>query len=139
MMSPKKQVVIKGIDFPEALLRSQEDGELVVFAGAGVSCPPPSSLPLFEQLADQIGGASGVLKLENEPAEHYLGRLKKRGVHVHEAAARILVNDQTKPHELHKLLVQLFPSADRLRIVTTNFDTHFSTAAHEVLRSVSKI
>jgi len=128
-------VLIKGIDFPEALLRSQEEGDLVVFGGAGVSFPPPSSLPLFNGLADQIGGQSGTPRGEAEPAERYLGRLKKQGVQVHEAASRILVNEQTQPHELHKLLVQLFPSAERLRIVTTNFDTHFSTAAHGVFAS----
>src|SRR5260370_8777641 len=120
-------MLTKGIGVAEKRVRAQAAGELVVFGGAGVSAPAPSSLPLFEGLADQIGGASGAARKPEEPAEHYLGRLKKRRVHVHEAAARILVNERTKPHPLHELLVQLFSSPDNLRIVTTNFDRHFST------------
>jgi len=132
-------MLIKGIEIPPELLHARDSGNLVVFAGAGVSVPSPSSLPLFRGLADQIGVSTGVVRKEDEPDERYLGRLKKRGVHVHDAAARILVNDETKPHELHKLLVKLFPSAEMLRIVTTNFDTHFSAAAREIMGPEVKI
>lgn len=121
-------MLINGIDFSEQLLRAQSNAELVIFAGAGVSCPPPSSLPLFGELARRVGQASGIQRGERESEDRYLGRLKARGVHVHEAVARILVNDQTHPHELHHLLLQLFPSTQQVRLVTTNFDTHFSTA-----------
>jgi Domain of unknown function (DUF4020)/SIR2-like domain len=128
-------MLIKGIDFPEQLLQAQQTGDLVVFAGAGVSAPAPSSLPLFTALAEQIGGPSGELRKQGEPDERYLGRLKKAGVHVHEAAAQILVNSRTKPHELHRLLGRLFPTPEKLRVVTTNFDTHFSTASQEIFGS----
>ena len=100
-------MLIKGIDFPEGLLRAQAAGELVVFAGAGVSAPAPSSLPLFDSLAEQIGGPTGIRRQPQEPVERYLGRLKKQGVHVHDASARILVNENTKPHPLHEKLIQL--------------------------------
>jgi len=36
---------IHGIDFPEELIDAQPDGELVVFAGAGVSMGQPSNYP----------------------------------------------------------------------------------------------
>jgi len=85
-------MLIKGIDIPDELLRAQAAGEMVVFAGAGVSDPPPSSLPLFGGLAAQIGSGTGVEKEKEDPEDRYLGRLKKKGVRVHEAAARILVN-----------------------------------------------
>ena len=127
-------MLIKGIDFPEELLRAQMARELVVFAGAGVSNPPPSALPLFGELADRIGALSGGARERDakdmeEPDDRYLGRLKKQGMQVHEAAARILVGPHTKPHELHLLLLKVFPSAGDVRLVTTNFDTHFTTAA----------
>src|ERR1017187_8913276 len=125
-------MLIKGIDLPEILLRAQEAGGLVVFAGAGVSCPPPSNLPLFDSLALQIGKNSAVEMDSGEPADHYLGRLKQRGINVHERSARILVNDDTKPHALHRQLLKLFPAVEDVRIVTTNFDTHFSIGSKDV-------
>ena len=121
-------MLIKGINLPEELLRAHEAGDLVIFAGAGVSCPPPSSLPLFKALAEQIGENTSFQLGEGEPFDRYLGRLKQNEVKVHELAANILINDSTRPHELHQLLVELFGSAGRLKLVTTNFDTHFSTA-----------
>ena len=36
------------IDFPKPLLNALRDGELVVFAGAGVSMGEPACLPNFE-------------------------------------------------------------------------------------------
>src|SRR5262249_30102246 len=121
-----------GIDFPEALLRAQAAGELIVFAGAGVSNPRPSSLPMFSGLASQIGQPSSIRKEDHEPEDRYLGRLKKNGVQVHDSAARILVNAQTQPHDLHRHLLQLFAVGEKVRLVTTNFDTHFTTAATEL-------
>jgi len=128
---------IKGIDFPEQLIRAQAAGDLVIFAGAGVSKPPPSKLPLFGELAQQIGEPSGLARERyanggTEPEDRYLGRLKHRGVHVHETAARILVGPHTTPHDLHRLLLKIFASHHTARLVTTNFDTHFSTAAASV-------
>jgi hypothetical protein len=46
------------IDLPEPLLEVQRNGTLVVFAGAGVSMPPPSDYPSFEWLAQQIAPTS---------------------------------------------------------------------------------
>jgi hypothetical protein len=125
-------MLIKGINFPESLLHAHAAGELVIFAGAGVSNPPPSGLPLFGELARRIGANSQLKQEDREPEDRYLGRLKNDHIQVHKFAKRILVNDQTKPHALHHLLVQLVSSADRLRVVTTNFDTHFSTTAVDV-------
>jgi SIR2-like domain len=125
-------MLIKGIDFSEQLLRAQGTGDLVVFAGAGVSMPKPALLPSFAQLAAVIGRESNLQRDQHEPEDRYLGRLKKAGVHVHDAAARILVNEATKPTELHRHLLKLFSAGDKVRLVTTNFDTHFSTTAAEL-------
>ena len=110
-------MLIKGVQFPDELLRAQSAGELVVFAGAGVSSPPPSSLPLFKQLAQEIGQHSPLRPESQEPDDHYLGRLKKDGVHVHDAAKRILLKDSSKPHDLHRLLLALAPTEAQVRIV----------------------
>lgn len=121
-------MLIKGINLPEELLHARDAEDLVIFAGAGVSCPPPSSLPLFKGLAERIGEDTRFQLGESEPFDRYLGRLKQNQVRVHELAANILINDSTKPHELHQLLIELFGGAERIRLVTTNFDTHFTTA-----------
>lgn len=128
-------MLFKTINFPDAILEARDNGDLVVFAGAGVSMPSPSSLPSFRGLATRIGEASGTAYEENEPDDRYLGRLKSSGVEVHRASASILVNEETKPHALHRLLYQLFPSREKVRLVTTNFDRHFSTAAKDLFDS----
>lgn len=38
------------IDIPDELLEAQEEGKLVIFAGAGVSMGDPSNLPDFKGL-----------------------------------------------------------------------------------------
>ena len=126
-------MIIGTIDFPQEVIDAQRDGRLVVFAGAGVSMPPPSSLPDFETLADRIGAGCRPRK-EKEPRDEYLGLLheKGEGVRVHEQAASILLTPDSKPTELHKALLRLFHPKTPVRIVTTNFDNHFTTAAVEL-------
>ena len=43
------------MDFPDQLIDAHGAGELVVFAGAGVSMPLPTGLPSFKALAVQVG------------------------------------------------------------------------------------
>ncbi len=128
-------MLIKGIDFPERLLRAQMTGDLVIFAGAGASCPAPSSLPTFRNLAKQVGSNSGVEQSKNEPEDRYLGRLGQSGVRVHELVARILTDPQSRPNDLHRLLLKIATTNTDLRLVTTNFDNHFLTAANELFES----
>ena len=116
------------IDIPEELFAAQRDGRLVIFAGAGVSMGPPSNLPDFADLATGI--AAGVLaRAENEPFDLYLGRLAVHGVDVQKSARRILNAPGSQPSRLHNLIVDLFRTNDNARIVTTNFDSHFTTVA----------
>ena len=119
---------LKDINFPEALISAQRSGRLVVFAGAGVSMSPPSSLPNFELLADKI--AAGHLKREDkEPIDRFLGRLEKKGVEIRKITQSILCKENSKPNPVHDAILTLFPSTGAIRVVTTNFDRHFSTAA----------
>lgn len=63
------------LDIPASVLDALEEDRLVVFAGAGVSSPPPSSLPTFEELANQIG--TGAKPREEKAIDRYLGRLER--------------------------------------------------------------
>lgn len=114
------------VDLPLDLIESRRAGRLAVFAGAGVSKPSPSNLPGFEALVTQI--AEGSLPKDGEPSDQFLGRLAEDGVPIHERATRILDRADSRPSNLHHLLVELFPHPKDVRIVTTNFDRHFESA-----------
>lgn len=126
------------IDIPQEVISELEAGRLVVFAGAGVSSDPPSSLPLFGKLADQLAAGTKLKRWEpiahnknsekSQPIDRFLGQLEKAGVDVKARTRDILVGDHTKPNALHASVVKLFGSGDKVRLVTTNFDTHFSTS-----------
>ncbi len=95
------------VQFPQALLNAQRDGRLVIFAGAGVSYPPPSSLPDFPKLAEIVGeGVSP--RSANEREDQYLGRLQVGGLNVQKIARDKLTVADSKPTELHGLVFRLF-------------------------------
>jgi Domain of unknown function (DUF4020)/SIR2-like domain len=123
------------VDFPREVLDAQRDGNLVIFAGAGVSMGAPAKCPSFLKLARYIGDEP-VPDKEGSALDRYLGRLHKEGVRVHEQACRIL-SESLEPNPLHKELLELFPSANKVRLVTTNFDRHFSTAAEIIFPGIN--
>ena len=118
------------IDFDDYILDALRDDKLVVFAGAGVSMGPPSNLADFEKLANDI--AQGTGQVASAPLDRFLGQLHHRKVAVHKRAAQVLSPPGSAPNALHHDLLRLFRSGERVRLVTTNFDHHFETAA-EVL------
>ena len=73
----------EGVDFPSAILDAQAKGELVIFAGAGVSMAPPSDLPDFPALANELANGTvtlredsrGALLLLFPPPGQWAGRL----------------------------------------------------------------
>ena len=67
-----------------------------------------------------------------KPLDRFLGTLKHKQVHVHQRAAQRLTPLGSAPNALHRDLLRLFGSGDRVRLVTTNFDHHFSTAYAEL-------
>lgn len=124
-------MLIGKMDFPDRLLDAQKDGSLVIFAGAGVSMPPPSNFPNFDDLATQVAG--GVLQREqDEPVDRFLGRLIQRGVKVHDRVHQILSNPGSAPNSMHSDLLRLFQTPAVTRLVTTNFDLHFTRAAKSI-------
>ena len=93
--------------------------------------PEPSHLPSFNSLASQISGE----QVEPGREDRFLGKLEReRKTDVHAAASRLLYGDHTSPTLLHREILRLFGESSKVRVVTTNFDDHFSAAAKELFR-----
>lgn len=124
--------VADSLAIPDTLERARAAGELVVFAGAGVSMGPPASLPNFVELAREIAEP----KLPWNPAykktlDVYLGRVEREDVDV-QARARQILEVRGTHNPLHEHLLGIFGAAEQVRLITTNFDPHFSSAAAQV-------
>ncbi|HVM59956.1 MAG TPA: SIR2 family protein [Verrucomicrobiae bacterium] len=124
-------MIFSGVRLPDEVRIALEEDRLVIFVGTGVSIPPPSSLPDFNGLARQITGANSVPSGREDRA---LGKAARDGTNVHLAAAKILYNPRTRPTELHGRILQVFGAPDKVRVVTTNFDDHFSATSRIVYR-----
>lgn len=122
-------MIFNGVTLPDELRIALEEGKLVIFAGAGVSCPPPSSLPTFEGLVRYLAADKDYDKTAS--SEQILGGFLRDGIKVHQATADRLLSN-TKPTDLHRELIRVFGAAEKVRLVTTNFDNHFTDAAKEV-------
>lgn len=130
---------INGIDFPQPILDALRDDKLVVFAGAGVSMGDPANLPSFKDLAIAISHGTGETLQERETEDQFLGRLAHKDTRVHERASEELSRDNPQPTELHRDLLRLYTTRGSPRIVTTNFDQLFETAAKGVFKSDPEI
>ena len=124
---------IEGIEFPEPMCTALRDGQLVIFAGAGVSMGEPARLPSFDDLAKSVADGTGFALKSHEPVDRFLGRLEHHGVDVHARAAQALSSKNSQPTALHRSSLQLFRQNNQVRIVTTNFDELFEQAAKDVL------
>ncbi len=126
------------VRFPGPLRAALREGNLVVFAGAGVSMGKPACLPRFRKLARSIAEGTGETQREQEPEDVFLGRLHQKGIRVHARAAEKLLKNRCgeipRPTALHRDLLRLYPEPETVRIVTTNFDLLFEEAAPEVFR-----
>lgn len=125
------------IEFDDCILDALRDDRLVVFAGAGVSMGPPSNLASFWKLSSDIAQGTGLVP--SEPLDRFLGQLHHRNVAVHERAAQLLSPAGSAPNALHHDLLRLFRTADRVRLVTTNFDLHFESAANTLFGAVPDV
>lgn len=118
---------IQGIVFPDELLEALENGKLVVFAGAGVSKGKPTKLPNFVQLTNQIlEGTGESVDDDTLMLESVLGRAKEiYNINVNRLAAELLNRDGLRPNIMHKAIIDLFPSDEGIKVVTTNYDLMF--------------
>ena len=119
-------------NFPKPLLNALRDGELVVFAGAGVSMGEPACLPSFKDLANRIAKGTGKTLQDREPIDRFLGQLQDDGVKVHDLAKEVLSPPGLKATDLHRNLLRLYSNTEQVRVVTTNFDLLFEQAAEDV-------
>lgn len=122
------------VDIPRDLVKARREGELAVFAGAGVSVGPPSNLPGFDELVRRVAeGTPGVDPEERREKrfDRFLGELHRggQGVNVHDIVKREIDDPDSEPTPLHYRLLGLFNDISEVRLVTTNFDRHFTTAA----------
>lgn len=138
------QFVLNGPDIPEELLQAHEEGRVVFFCGAGISYP--AKLPGFEDLVLDIYRRCGETRtaIENEAFERKqfdatLDLLEGRIMGSRQAVRRALYKS-LKPnlklpgaYATQAALLQLGRSRQgTLRLVTTNFDRIFHTAAHRI-------
>lgn len=120
---------MRDVDVPDEIIRAHRDGELVLFVGAGASVDPPSSLPTFLRLTEQIASASGrtMTDVDRARPDRFLGGLDRGGVDVHGRVAALLQPAGTAPNALHRALADLVGAAGALRAVTTNYDLHLTS------------
>ena len=131
------QFVRNGPDIPERLLRAHEDGQVVLFCGAGISYP--AGLPGFASLVQKIFADLShtpdplqAAAIKAKQFDRALGLLE-RGIvgdreMVRNSLAKILTPDLDKPEATltHEALLTLGRNRDgRTRLVTTNFDRLF--------------
>ena len=91
---------------------------------------PPANLPDFKKLCRQI--AQGTGEEPSVPLDRFLGTLDHKRVLVHKRAAQALNAPNPKHKAIHADILRLFPAADQVKLVTTNFDTLFEEAASSV-------
>lgn len=118
------------VELPQAVIDAHTAGKLVFFVGAGVSMDPPSGLPSFTDLARQLADLARVPFASGRDAKSldaFLGSMPANfDTHTH--ARNLIAREGSTPNSTHAALVRLAASAGPLRIVTTNFDDHLSSA-----------
>ena len=118
---------IAGIGIPLKLVDAANKNELVIFAGAGVSSP---GIPVFEKVVEEA--------LEKVKHKHdkiaslpeRLDRVQRDRTKVKQLVANVISEYQKKSRsQNHQTLLNFFKNKDKIRIVTTNYDSNFYEAA----------
>lgn len=134
------QFVRKGPDIPERLLQAHEDGRVVFFCGAGISCL--SGLPSFSGLVDRLyetlaakPNAAQSAAIEAGQFDTAINLLEADIVGgretVRQALPDILSPDFDAPNatKTHEALLMLGKNREgSTRLITTNFDRVFEKA-----------
>jgi len=122
--------ITKDIEIPEQVISALKEDKLVIFAGAGVSAGPPSNIPTFQELAEEVGSQCNE-NINKRKLDRFLGDLEDKGIEVHQIVLEIIQSKGLSPCDLHYDLLRLFNDVNDVRIVTTNFDPLLSVAANE--------
>lgn len=135
------QFITHGPDIPDALLQAHEEGRVVFFCGAGISYP--AGLPGFKGLVKDIYRLNGTVPSDIEREAFERGQfdatldLLERRLPGQRLAVRRELAQALKPNlrrrgatDTQAALLRLARSREgALRLVTTNFDRVFHTAA----------
>ncbi|MCO7223220.1 hypothetical protein [Pleionea sp. CnH1-48] len=135
------QFITNGPDIPDVLLQAHEEGRIVFFCGAGISYP--AGLPGFKGLVEQIYSECGtsISDIEKEAFERgqfdatldlLERRLPGQRLSVRRALAKVSQPKLRRKgaFDTQAALLRLARSREgALRMVTTNFDRIFHTAA----------
>lgn len=125
---------------PDEVLNARKNNSLVIFTGAGVSKPQPSNLPLFGELVQLLVDGTQYASVVKLPFDRFLGNVEENGaINIRQRVAEILGDPQSQPNELHKNIPKIFTSPDQIRIVTTNFDRHFTQTVQALSPTESEI
>lgn len=133
-MKDVSTVRLADVDIPREVFDAARSNKLVIFAGAGVSIPHPSSLPSFIGLTKMIAQSFGkeFNKRDGLSCDKFLGSLQDRELkNVHRIAAEIFSNEASLPSKLHNHILDCFKPSE-VRIITTNYDLHFETTAKSI-------
>lgn len=140
--------VKSGPKIPDKLLRAHEDGEVVFFCGAGISCQ--AGLPLFDKLVEKIYENLGEKRDTIEEKAFISGyydrvlnlfenRIGKENVR--NALQEILKPKYQKKNAkaTHEALLDLSKNREgEVRLVTTNFDLIFEKILKERREEINK-
>lgn len=135
------QFITNGPDIPDSLLQAHEEGRVVFFCGAGISYP--AGLPGFEGLVEKIYQLTGTMPSNIEREALNRGqfdatldllerRLPGQRLTVRRAMAQVLKPKLRRKGatDTQAALLRLGQNREgMLRLVTTNFDRVFHTAA----------
>lgn len=118
------------MEVPSELVDAHRAGRLVLFVGAGASIDSPANLPDFGRLTRTIADQAhySINDADRGHPDVVLGRMKDRGVDVHLRVADLLNDPASTHNRLHDAIIALGLAGPVLRIVTTNFDRHLTSA-----------
>ncbi|MDI9348661.1 MAG: SIR2 family protein [Candidatus Symbiobacter sp.] len=130
--------VADGPDINDQLLHELESGRVMIFCGAGVSMQ--AGLPDFRGLVKQVYEAlNEPIPTEDDARwnklDSMMGRLEKKIVEgmMRQEAVKILSKECSKyPDHANLLKLAKLNGEDKYRLITTNFDHYFESAAHEL-------
>ncbi|WP_305785572.1 SIR2 family protein [Symbioplanes lichenis] len=115
------------VELPRDLVDAHRSGDLVIFVGAGASIAPPSNLPSFWKLTEEIAADAGV-PMGTDELDVILGYADAHPLmDVHRRIAETIGVATSRPNDVHRAIGRLAAAGPTARVVTTNYDRHLST------------
>lgn len=140
MNNMDKMHLTEDVALPRDLITAHSEGDLVIFAGAGVSVDPPACLPSFKELTRRLAEMASIpfeeavedngKKVPQEPREYdrFLGAMPK-DFDLRRHALGLVSPPDSRPNQTHEAIMRLSAAYRDPRVVTTNYDNHLAEAA----------